>query len=54
MKFEYQINFAHTYDINLDIYISRSVRNGRIDLLSTLTLLVSERMKNTTLYFVWP
>ena len=49
MKYEPQINWANTYGTNLDISTSRSVWNGRIDLLSTLTLLVSERMKNTTM-----
>ena len=38
MKYEHQINWANAYDSNLDISISRLVRNGRIDLLSTLTL----------------
>ena len=53
MKYEPQINWANTYGTNLDISTSRSVWNGRIDLLSTLTLLVSERMANSevcTLY----
>ena len=53
MKYEHQINWANAYDTNLDISISRLVRNGRIDLLSTLTLHPSKWMANSevcTLY----
>ena len=53
MKDEHPTNWANAYDTYLDISISRLVRNGRIDLLSTITLLVSERMANSemrTLY----
>ena len=41
MKYEHQINWANTYDNNLDISISRLAKNGQIYLLSTTTLLVS-------------
>ena len=37
MKYEHEINWANVYDTNLDDCTGRSVRNGRIDLLSTLT-----------------
>ena len=55
MKYEHQINWANAYNTNLrvDISISRLVRNGRIDLLSTLTLHPPEQMANSevcTLY----
>ena len=48
MKYEHQINWANAYDNNLDDCTGRSVRNACIVLLSTLTLLVLERMKNVT------
>ena len=38
IKYEHQINGANVCDTNLDNCTGRSVRNGRIDLLSTLTL----------------
>ena len=53
MIYEHQINWTNAYTSNLDISISRSVRNGRIDLLSTLTLHPPEWMANSevcTLY----
>ena len=53
MKYEHQINWANACNNNLNISISRSVWNAWIVLLSTLTLLMSERMANSevcTLY----
>ena len=47
MKYEHQINWANEYGSNLDISISRLVRNGRIDLLSTLILHPPEWMANS-------
>ena len=47
MKKEPQINLAVTYDINLDISISRLVHNGHIDLLSTVQLLLSQQCPNS-------
>ena len=46
MKYEHQINWANAYDTNLDISISILVQNGRIDLLSTLTLHPPKWMAN--------
>ena len=55
MKYEPQINWANTYDTLTQIYLSvdRFGMDESLDLLSTLTLLVSERMANSevcTLY----
>ena len=44
MKYEHQINWANAYDNNLDISSSVLARNGSIYLLSTVQLLLSERM----------
>ena len=46
MKYEHQINWANACDTNLDDCTSRSVRNARIVLLSTLTLHSPKRMAN--------
>ena len=46
MKYEHQINWANEYDNNLDISISRLIRNGSISLISTLTLHSPEWMAN--------
>ena len=42
MEYEPQINCTNAYDINLEKSISRLVRNGQIDLLSTPTLTLSQ------------
>ena len=47
MKYEHEINWANVYDTNLDYCTGRTVRNACIVLLSTLTLLVSERIANS-------
>ena len=47
MKYEHQNNWANSCYTNLDISISRSVRNARIVLLSTLTLHPPECMANS-------
>ena len=46
MEYEHQINWANAYDSNLDISISRLVRNGSISLISTLTLHPTKWMAN--------
>ena len=46
IKYEHQINWANACDTNLDDCTSRSVRNARIVLLSTLTLHSPKRMAN--------
>ena len=46
MKYEHQINWANTYDNNLDISISRFVWNRSINLIFTLTLHPPKQMAN--------
>ena len=53
IKYEHQINWANVCDTNLDNCTGRSVRNGRIDLLSTSTLNLSRngwKIRRCTLY----
>ena len=53
MEYEPQINCTNAYDINLEKSISRLVRNGQIDLLSTPTLTLSQngwKIRRCTLY----
>ena len=46
MKYEHQINWTNVYTNKLDDCTGRSVRNGRIDLYSTTTLLPAVWMEN--------
>jgi hypothetical protein len=46
MELKHQINLANAYNNNLDISISRLVRNGSISLISTLTLHPTKWMAN--------
>ena len=47
-KYGHQINCTNVYDINLDAYIVGLLQNQSINLLSTPTSFLSERMENST------